>query len=69
MNSLSIIKGFNILKYQTICLPIISYFKPVQPFPFNKGMKRFDTCIIPWESPFRVRGKVILQPQGKEFFT
>src|SRR5699024_12534826 len=45
---------FNILEDQTICLLIITYFKPVQPFPFDKCMKRFDTCIIPWESLFRV---------------
>ena len=48
MNTFGIIKGFNILEYQTICLLIITYFKPVQPFPFDKCMKRFDTCIIPW---------------------
>lgn len=42
------------LEYQSICLLIITYFKPVQPFPFDKYMKRFDTCIIPWESLFRV---------------
>ena len=47
MNPFGIIKGFNILEYQTICLLIITYFKPVQPFPFDKCMKRFDTCIIP----------------------
>ena len=38
MNPFGIIKGFNILKYQTICLLIITYFKPVQPFPFDKCM-------------------------------
>ena len=37
-----------------ICLLIIMYFKPVQPFPFDKRMKRFDTCIIPWKGLFRV---------------
>ena len=55
MNPFGIIKGFNILEDQTICLLIITYFKPVQPFPFDKCMKRFDTCIIPgvlWSSFF-----------------
>ena len=54
MNTFGIIKGFDILEDQTICLLIITYFKPVQPFPFDKCMKRFDTCIIPWESLLRV---------------
>ena len=54
MNPFGIIKGFNILEYQTICLLIIAYFKTVQPFPFDKRMKRFDACIIPWKSLFRI---------------
>ena len=54
MNPFGIIKGFNVLEYQTICLLIITYFKSIDPFPFNKRMKRFDTCIIPWKGLFRV---------------
>lgn len=54
MNAFGIVKSFDVLEYQTICLPVILYFKPVQPFPFDKRVKRFDACIIPRKSLFRV---------------
>ena len=39
MNAFGIVKGFDVLEYQTICLPVVMYFKPVQPFPFDKRVK------------------------------
>ena len=39
MNAFGIVKSFDVLEYQTICLPVIMYFKPVQPFPFDKRVK------------------------------
>ena len=54
MDAFGIVKSFDVLEYQTIRLPVILYFKPVQPFPFDKRVKRFDACIIPRKSLFRV---------------
>ena len=39
MDTFGIVKGFDVLEYQTICLPVIMYFKPVQLFPFDKRVK------------------------------
>ena len=39
MNAFGIVKSFDVLEYQTICLPVVMYFKPVQPFPFDKRVK------------------------------
>ena len=39
MDTFGIVKSFDVLEYQTIRLPVILYFKPVQPFPFDKRMK------------------------------
>lgn len=44
---LRIVKSFQIFKYQLVSLFVISDFEPVQPFSFDKGMKRLNTCIIP----------------------
>ena len=39
MNAFGIVKSFDVLEYQTICLPVVMYFKPVQPFPFDKRVE------------------------------
>lgn len=39
MDTFGIVKSFDVLEYQTIHLPVILYFKPVQPFPFDKRVK------------------------------
>ena len=39
MDTFGIVKSFDVLEYQTICLPVVMYFEPVQPFPFNKRVK------------------------------
>ena len=28
MNAFGIVKSFDVLEYQTICLPVVMYFKP-----------------------------------------
>ena len=46
MNPDSIIKSFDILKYEPICVLVIENAEPVEPLPLYKGMEGFDTGVI-----------------------
>ena len=46
MNPDSVIKCFDILKYEPICVLVIENAEPVEPLSFYKGMEGVDTGVI-----------------------
>ena len=48
VNTHCIVKCFDVLKNQFICMCIIKDFKPIDPFSLQECMERFYTGVIPW---------------------
>ena len=46
VDSNRVVKGFNVLENQAVCMVKIAYLKAIQPFPLDQGMKGFDAGIV-----------------------
>lgn len=49
-----IIKCLYIFKYNPVCMAVIHYLKPVDPFPFYQGVEAFYAGVVPWAGFCRI---------------
>ncbi len=48
MNSDSVVKGFDVLKYKTICMIEVFNAESFKPLSLNECMEGLNAGIVPW---------------------